>query len=125
MTATLAWLTPVSFRHRGYRAAALDLELAGFDAGAAIGTEVEKAQPDENLVGRGTLVHRRWSGEDPAIFFADQGIRLDVSCASPTDALDVPVPYALAVTIEVGATSAIDVYTEIRDRIGLPIRLRA
>jgi hypothetical protein len=125
MTATLAWLTPVSFRHRAYRAATLDLELAGFDAGASIGAEAEKAQPDENLVARGTVVHRRWSGEDPAIFFADQGIRLDVSCASPTDALDVPVPYALAVTIEVGAASAIDVYTEIRDRIGLPIRLRA
>jgi hypothetical protein len=124
MTATLAWLTPVSFRHRAYRAASLGLDLAGFDAGASIGTEAEKAQPDENLVQRGTLVHRRWSGEDPAIFFADQGIRLDVSCTSPTDALDVRVPYALVVTIEVGAASAIDVYTEIRNRIGLPIRLR-
>lgn len=125
LTATLAWLTPVSFRHRGYRAAALGLDLAGFDGGQAIGGEAEPVQPDENLSGRGTLLHRRWSGDDPAIFFADQGIRLDVSCASPTDALDVTVPYALAVTIEVGAASAIDVYTEIKARIGLPIRLRA
>ncbi len=125
LTATLAWLTPVSFRHRGYRAAALGLELAGFDGGTAIGAEAEKAQPDENLARRGTLLHRRWSGDDPAIFFADQGIRLDVSCASPTDALEVPVPYALAATIEVGAASTIDVYTEIKARIGLPIRLRA
>ena len=124
LTATLAWLTPVSFRHRAYRAAALGLELAGFDGGAAIGAEAEKAQPDENLASRGTLLHRRWSGDDPAIFFADQGVRLDVSCASPTDALDVAVPYALAVTIEVGVASTIDVYTEIKARIGLPIRLR-
>lgn len=124
MTATLAWLTPVNFRHRGYRAAALGLTLAGFDGGSAIGAAAEKAQPDEDLCGRGTLLHRRWSGEDPAIFFADQGIRLDVSCASPTDALDVPVPYALVVTVEVGVASEIDVYTEIKARIGLPIRLR-
>lgn len=124
MTATLAWLTPINFRHRGYRAAALGLSLAGFDGGSAIGAEAEKEQPDENLCGRGTLLHRRWSGEDPAIFFADQGLRLDVSCASPTGALDVPVPYALAVTLEVGARSQIDVYTEIKARIGLPIRLK-
>lgn len=125
LTATLAWLTPVSFRHRGYRAAALGLELAGFDGGTAIGAEAEKAQPDENLTARGTLLHRRWSGDDPAIFFADQGIRLDVSCSSPTAALEVAVPYALAVTVEVGAASVIDVYTEIKARVGLPIRLRA
>jgi len=125
LTATLAWLTPVSFRHRGYRAAALGLEFVGFDAGTAIGAEAEKTQPDENLAGRGTLLHRRWSGDDPAIFLADQGIRLEVSCSSPTAALEVAVPYALAVTVEVGATSAIDVYTEIKARIGLPIRLRA
>ena len=45
LTATLAWLTPVSFRHRAYRAAALGLELAGFDGGAAIGAEAEKHSP--------------------------------------------------------------------------------
>jgi hypothetical protein len=125
MTATLAWLTPLSFRHRGYRAAALGLDLDGFEGGKAIGAEAPSAQPDENLAGRGTLLHRRWAGEDPAILFEDQGIRLNVSCLSPVDALDVPVPYALAVTLEVGATSTIDVYTEIKARIGLPIRLRA
>jgi hypothetical protein len=124
MTATLAWLTPPSFRHRGYRAAALGLELEGFDAGAAIGGAAPSTQPDENLTGRGTVLHRRWSGDDPAIFFDDQGIRINVSCLSPIDALDVPIPYALVVTLEVGATSAIDVYTEIKARIGLPIRLR-
>jgi hypothetical protein len=124
MTATLAWLTPVSFRHRGYRAAALSLDLEGFDGGRMIGATAEPWQPDENLAARGTLLHRRWSGEDPAVFMADQGVRLDVSCASPTDALELSVPYALAVTIEVGVASEIDVYTEIRTRIGTPIRLR-
>jgi hypothetical protein len=59
MTATLAWLTPASFRHRGYRAAALSLDLAGFDGGRAIGARAEPCQPDENLAGRGTLLHRR------------------------------------------------------------------
>jgi hypothetical protein len=125
MTATLAWLTPVSFRHRGYRAAALSIDLAGFEGGTAIGARAEPSQPDENLAARGTLLHRRWSGDDPAIFFPDQGVRLDVSCSSPTGALELPVPYALAVTIEVGTASAIDVYTEIKARVGLPIRLRA
>lgn len=125
MRATLGWLTPVNFRHRGYRAAALSLDLAGFERGQAIGAEAPAAQPDEDLAGRGTLFHRRWSGEDPAVFDADQGLQLDVSCASPTGALDVPVPYALVVTVEVAATSAIDVYTEIKSRIGLPIRLRS
>lgn len=125
MTATLAWLSPVNFRHRGYRAAALSMSLEGFDAGTAIGATGSAAQPDENLVGRGTILHRRWSGEDPAVFFDEQGIRLDVSCSSPTGALDVPVPYAIAVSIEVGAASSIDVYTEIEERIDLPIRLRA
>jgi hypothetical protein len=74
LTATLAWLTPVNFRHRAYLAAALGLDLAGFDGGVAVGAKAEKAQPDENLASRGTLLHRRWSGNDPAIFLADQGI---------------------------------------------------
>lgn len=120
LTATLVWLTPVNFRHRGYRAAALDLAIGGLARGTNIGAAAE-----ENLAARGTICHRRWSGDDPAIFDPDQGLHLDVVCMSPTGVLEIPVPYALAVTLEVGIASTIDVHAGIRARIGQRVVAKA
>ena len=127
LTATLAWLTPIHVRHGSYRHAALDLEHAGLAEAASSGVAAEKEQPDDGLAARGTIVHRRWSGIDPTVFIDNQGIQLNVSCRSPTKGLDQKIPYALAVTMEVGVTSTIDIYADlnVRVRAGQPIVIRA
>src|SRR5262249_26086140 len=94
LTATLAWLTPIHVRHGSYRHAALDLEAVGLVDGS-VGVRSEAEQPYEVQAARGTVTHRRWSGTDPAVFVDNQGVRLDVSCRTPTDGLDESVPYAL------------------------------
>lgn len=126
LTATLAWLTPIHCRHGAYRHATLDLELAGMAQGA-LGVEKVAAQPGDDFGGRGTIIHRRWTGMDPAVFVPDQGVQLTVGCRSQTGGLEGPIPYALAVTLEVGADSEIDVFTEIdaRVRAGAPIVIQA
>jgi hypothetical protein len=127
LTATLAWLTPVHVRHGSYRHAALDVEPAGLEDSASSGLAPEKEQPDDGLAGRGTVVHRRWSGGDPTVFVDNQGIQLDVTCRSPTKGLDQKIPYALAVTMEVGVKSKIDIYSDlnVRVRAGTPIVIRS
>lgn len=126
MTATLAWLSPIHCRHGAYRHATLDLELDGIGNGA-LGVEKVSAQPGDDFGGRGTIIHRRWSGLDPAVFFQDQGIQLKVGCRSQTGGLEVPVPYAVAVTLEVGVGSRIDVFTDVDVKIrnDVPIVVRA
>lgn len=126
MTATLAWLTPIHCRHGAYRHATLDLNLNGIGQGA-LGASKLSEQPGDDFGGRGTIIHRRWAGRDPAVFFDDQGFELKVGCRSATDGLEDPVPYAIAVTLEVGAESQIDIFTEINDRVrsGTPIIVRA
>lgn len=127
VTATLAWLSPIHPRHGAYRRAALDLELEGFEDGTATGAEKVSEQPHEAMGNKGTLIHRRWEGTDPAVFVENQGIRLNVSCRTPTNGLDEKIPYALAVTLEVGETSAIDIYTDIKVKVDAraPIVIRA
>lgn len=126
LTATLAWLTPIHCRHNAYRHATLDLVLDGVGKGAPLGVKKLQPQPHDDLTDRGTIVHRRWSGLDPAVFFPEQGVELKIGCRSPTKGLDQPVPYAIAVTLEVGVDSQIDVFTEINVgiRAGVPIRVR-
>lgn len=127
VTATLAWITPIHPRHGAYRRATLDLDLVGFDDGTAVGASKLAEQPHEAMGNKGTLIHRRWEGADPAVFVDNQGVYLNVTCRSPTNSLDYAVPYALAVTLEVGETSAVDVYTDIKTRIEAraPIVIRA
>lgn len=127
LTATLAWLTPIHCRHTAYRHGSLDLWLSGMEKGAALGVGKLSEQPDDKSGGRGTIIHRRWSGEDPAVFFPQQGVELLIGCRSPTKGLVSDIPYAVAVTLEVGVGSQIDVLTEIEQnvRAGVPIKLRS
>lgn len=127
LTATVAWLTPIHCRHNAYRHATLDLVLDGLGKeGSALGVKKQKRQPHDDLGERGTIIHRRWDGIDPAVFSDGQALEFKVGCRSPTDGLTTEVPYAIAVTLEVGVGSEIDVFTELEAgiRAGVPVRVR-
>jgi hypothetical protein len=126
LTVTLAWLTPVHVWHGSYCHAALDIKAQDLAAAATSGVSPEREQPDDGRASRGTVVHGRWSGLDPTVFVQNQGIQLDITCRPPTKGLHEKIPYALAVTLEVGITSAIDVYADFNVRVhaGEPIVIR-
>lgn len=119
LTMTLAWFSPVNPRHQGYRMAALDLSAGSddkfwFAPSRALG-------PTDKATGRGTVFHERRIGEQAAVFVDDGNLLLRVSCRAAAGALGEPIPYALAISVEVGVESEIEVYEEIRTRLAQPV----
>ena len=47
-----------------------------------------------------------------------------MNCKEDAGVLDAPVPYAIAVSLEVGPDIQIDVYQEINSRIRVPIGIQ-
>ncbi len=111
LTATLAWLTPANYRHQNYRRAQLWLNLTGPGLAPAVqGLDAQSAR-------RGTLEHRTWQGEHAVPFVDGATLQISVSCKDDAGRLDVPVPYAIAVSLEVAVNSNVEVYEEVRARI--------
>ncbi len=109
LVATLAWLTPVNPRHKDYRQAYLWYRLP--EDRLAVG----RAGLDTNATSRGTVQHRILEGEQATVFSDGDTMPITVSCKAYAGHLTEPVPYALAVTLEVA--DPIDIYTEVRGRI--------
>jgi hypothetical protein len=111
LTTTLGWLTPLNYRDRRYRRAHLYLSVAE----DAIGTKTVGL--DQKSSQRGTLEHRIFEGNDAEAFLDGSGLTVTVNCREDAGKLDGPIPYGLAVSLEVGADVAIAVYDEVRARI--------
>ena len=115
ITLTLAWFSPVNVRHRAYRRA--KLELQPLELGTSAGVSRAPEQPSDKSVPRGSLFHVRYRG-DRAVAFVDDGhMQCRVFCREQGGALDQPIRYGLAVTIEAG--EGVPVYQEIRQRLGI------
>lgn len=121
VTFTVAWLSPINVRHRAYRTAHLSVRRVDDDLGLAVSRS--RFQPSHNAVQRGTVFHERYEGEEAAGFVDGATFRFQVECRSQAGALSDPVPYGIAVSLEVGVDTGIDVYSEIRTR--LQVRPRA
>ena len=111
LTATLAWLSPCNHRHRNYRTAKLYLTVPGEEIGA------QTAAVDMDSSRRGTVEHRIFEGRDAKAFLDGATLSIQVSCKADAGIMTESIPYALAVSLEVGANANIDVYQEIRTRI--------
>jgi hypothetical protein len=120
LTITLAWLSPINPRHQNYRAATLEVFPGGDDA-YSLAVKRRASQPTHHAVDRGTVFHCIYEGDD-AVAFMDNGLlRMRVTCRTQVSSLDDAIPYALAVSLETGVASGIDVYQEVRDAIGLAV----
>lgn len=120
VTLTLAWLTPVNPRHRSYRSAALKLEPAG-------PVDLLGARTDADMHGarRGTVQHEVLEGERAVPYAPGSAIELVVSCRADAGVLEVAVPYALMVTVEVPAGIGLPIYEEVRQALRVPVAVRA
>lgn len=119
LTATLAWLTPTNHKHRDYRKAQLWINVPGDDIGTqTCGLDAMSAR-------RGTVEHRVFEGTAAVPFLDGSRLSVLVSCRADAGKLDSPVAYAIAVTLEVGADVAIDIYQEISARIRPVVEVEA
>ena len=123
LSVTIAWLTPTTYEHRMYRLAKLKAE-PGSDKAFSIAVSNSRSQPSHNILGRGTIYHHRWEGEDAADFIDGGDLVLDVTCSPTTGKLDYDIPYAVAASLEVGVGVAVSVYENIRKRLREVILVR-
>jgi hypothetical protein len=118
ITATLAWLSPLRVKARNYRA--IGLELTGPDGRTDIwdGVTRQPLQPPHGLSVKGTLMHRVFEGHRAIPFATGSNIEIGVQSRSIVTAFNrTPVPYALALTIQVANTIGADIYVQVRDEI--------
>jgi len=124
LSVTVAWLTPITHSHRMYRLAKLTAGPGG-DKKFSIGAGNARRQPSHNALGKGTVHHQRWEGED-AVEFVDGGnLVLDVTCLPAAGELDDPINYAVVATLEVGQDVTVPVYERVRERLREMVRVPA
>lgn len=121
LTVTLAWFTPINARHQGYRVASLDVS-PGSEEKYWLVDDRDSCQPTDKTIVRGSVFHERRTGEKAAVFVDDGNLLLRVSCRATAGELAEEIPYALAVSFEVGVETGIPVYDEIRTRIAPQVR---
>jgi hypothetical protein len=122
--ATLAWLSPVNWRHRQYRQARLEFAKPGGDIpllDTPIGVPATAAKR-----GATTLQHLVW--ETNRSFGEGQGsaLRLTVKCYGQGGIRDdrTEIDYAVALSLWVAPTVGVDVYTQVRDQVSVRVRPR-
>ncbi|HEX7668065.1 MAG TPA: ATP-binding protein, partial [Polyangiaceae bacterium] len=123
VTLTLAWFTPVNPADRRYRMARLRLEAPR----NAEPLHVTGGQVHGDAAVRGTVQHVVLEAKDSAMLVADDAtIAFVVTCAAEAGELDVPVPYAVAVSLETAPETGLPIYAQVaeRPRTRAPVRPR-
>ncbi len=119
LTITLSWFTPINPLHQAWRRADLWFETK------ADPLKVLRNGVDHNAVRRGTVQHEIYEGSQAAVFVDGDNLLIEVNCRPAAGSLEVPVPYALAVSLEVEDGSKIPIYDEVRVRIRPRVRVDA
>lgn len=123
LSVTVAWLTPVTHSHRMYRLAKFKAAPGG-DKSFSIGVVNAKQQPSHNALGKGTVYHQRWEGEEAANFVDNGNLILDVTCSPAAGELDDAITYAVVATLEVGQNVPVPVYERVRARLRAGVAVR-
>lgn len=114
LTITLAWFSPIMPTLRNYRGVKLDVVAVDRDKALGVVDRV-KAQPFDDSVERGTVMHNHYSGKRAVPFIDNGHLTARVTCREDAGCGDRSVRYGLAVTIE--SEEPIPIYEEIRDRL--------
>ncbi|WP_372698953.1 S8 family peptidase [Arthrobacter sp. JSM 101049] len=122
ISATLGWLSPINWRHRQYRKAALNFTKP--KGGPVLSTPVDLSDDDAKR-GSGTVKHLLWETEKAFGTGHGSNISLRVKCVEQAGGLDGErIPYAVALSLWVSPTINVDVYAEVRDQIQPSIAVR-
>ncbi|MCZ8099448.1 MAG: S8 family peptidase [Burkholderiales bacterium] len=122
---TLAWFSPMNFAHRSLREAKLEVQPT--ERWNEVPLRLARVNADHNHVLRGTVQHEVLEADDLIGAFVDgDTLALRVTCkADATARLDHRIPYALAITLEVGEGVAIPIYARLREGVRLQVRVAA
>jgi hypothetical protein len=101
-------------QYRGARLKLLTPEELG-----SLGVTSSKQQPDTNQAHRGTVIHRRWTGEKAAVV-AD-GDTLELFIQREPDQIADAIPYAVVTTLSVPGVN--EVYLEVRAKLAIKPRV--
>lgn len=122
LTATLAWLSPVNWRHRQYRRAALSFaKPTGLtELGKALDVQAEATK-------RGTVQHAVWEVNRAVPYGRGDEFELTVQCREQAGGLNgEPVNFAVAISLWVAPELEVAVYQEVREqlaaRVGVGVR---
>jgi len=107
---TLAWFSPINWNHRQYRQAKLTV-----DGPREIPSGTRRTRgPDYRLTHRGTVQHRTLETERA---FSSEQLTFTINCADQAGGFNGTVPFALAVSLEVGTGVNLNVYDLVRSQI--------
>lgn len=108
---TLAWLTPINPLHQSWRRADL------WFTPPAGPLQMSRTEAEWRAVQRGTVQHEILDGDRAAAFVDGDSLEIRVNCRPEAGALEEPVPYALATTLQVAEEIGVDIYEEVRVRV--------
>lgn len=117
ITATLAWLSPINWRHRQYRRAALDFaKPKGFtDLGGYRDVDGERSK-------RGTLQHAVWEVNRAVAGGVGSTVDLTVQCREQAGGLNGErVDFAVVLSLWVAPELGIDVYAQVAQQVVAPV----
>jgi hypothetical protein len=118
VTATLAWISPINWRHREYRRAKLTF---GTPRGV-LEPVVSSKQVGQQRGQRGTVQHQVFEGIGAVPVGPDDEMRLTVQCHEQAGGLSgARVPYGVAISLEVAPELDVAVYQEVAARVRLAV----
>ncbi len=112
---TLAWLSPVNWRHRQYRRAALSF-VSPEGPIPSLGT-ARGISSDAAKTGATTVQHLSWDTSSAWAIGQGSEISIRVKCFARAGGLDEPVDYAAVASVWVAPSLGVDVYSQVRDQV--------
>jgi len=121
VSATLAWLSPVNWRHRQYRRAALEFsQPRGFtNLGTALGAVGDRPK-------RGTLQHVDWEINKAVGVGQGTDLELTVNCKAQAGGLQGErVDFAVVLSLWVAPELNVEVYSQVEQQIAARVAIQA
>ena len=119
LTITLAWLTPVNSSRQNYRVSHL-----WFNPKSTNTIAPERTNADYRATQRGTVQHEVLEGNKAVTFQDEENIVIKINCRSDAEDIQEPIPYGLAVTLEIAEGVDIPIYQEVRERLAIQVPVR-
>ncbi|MCW8939361.1 MAG: hypothetical protein OQJ88_01810, partial [Flavobacteriales bacterium] len=125
---TLAWMSPLNFNTTKYRKASLYFDNLTYDRKlrSDLPFELSNANASVKASQRGTVQHQVFEDSDIGNFVDGDNLVIKVNCKEDAGGLRQSlVKYGLAVTLELRATTSVNIYEEIKQRIQVQSRIRS
>lgn len=119
ITATLAWMTPINPRHSKYRVARMWLDLPNEPMRG------DRVQGEHRQLRLGTVHHEIFESARALAVVDDTTQSIRVNCMADAGRIDLPIEFALCVSLEVAEGVGLPIYQQVRERVAQRVGVRA